>query len=165
MHSIRLVGCATVGQRLPCEPLPAALWWKHHVSYRVIISGPSGQLVGFVQTSGRHGGCWHGKGSQRSIQMGRFNGIIQVMNPLEVLFLVEHLSWSQELEAVRAWHMFAQRHPRKLVSFLDAVHYHGDMLDSMTWLWLNTPSHLVRFIFLRQSTIEALPNYLPWGSR
>ena len=119
-HSIHLVGCATVGQRLPCEPPPAALWWKHHVSYRAIVSGPSGQFLGCVQTSGRHGGCWHGKGSQRSIQMGRFNEIIQVTNPLVVLILVEHFSWSQELEAVREWRMFAQRHPRKLISFLDA---------------------------------------------
>ena len=59
--------------------------WKHHVSSRAIVGGLSGQLFGCVQTSGRHReGCWHGKGSQRSIQMGRFNGVIQVVSPFSL---------------------------------------------------------------------------------
>ena len=75
MHGNCLVGSATVGQR----------WAPTRCTYLAIFGDPSGQLLGWVQTSGRHGeGCWHGKGSQRSIQLGGLMGVIQVMTPLSV---------------------------------------------------------------------------------
>ena len=127
--------------------------WKHHISYGAIVGGPSGQLLGCVQTSGRHReSCWHGKEPQRSVQIGRFNGVIQVVSPFS-------LCSSPLLSTLVG--------PKNLKLFSSGIWAHNGILESlsaflmpctiietcsMAWIscgWI-PQGHLLRLILLRE---------------
>ena len=139
--------------------------WKHHVSSRAIVGGLSGQLFGCVQTSGRHReSCWHGKESQRCVQMGRFNGVIQVVSPLS-LCSSPMLNTLVGLKNLNLFSSEVWSH-KGILESLSAFLMPCAIIETCSMAWLSCsriPQATFWGLFWERCTIETLPNYLAWG--
>ena len=139
--------------------------WKHHVSSHAIVGGLSGQLFGCVQTSGRHReSCWHGKESQRCVQMGRFNGVIQVVSPLS-LCSSPMLNTLVGLKNLNLFSSEVWSH-KGILESLSAFLMPCAIIETCSMAWLSCswiPQATFWGLFWERCTIETLPNYLAWG--